>query len=193
MGTITYKFIDEEPKRKNKPGAGRPKKKPEERLRGRPQTYTEQLGNEICEWLSVGKSLTSYCKQDGNPSYPTIMRWLWKGSKWYRERFFKSYMEAREQQAQCLVDSIIDISDDGTNDFMELEDKNGKKFIKVDQEHIQRSRLRVEARKWIAAHLLPRVYGDSQQIKLTDDNGGPVTMNIIYESKQQPTGDSENR
>ena len=76
---------------------------------------------------------------------------------------------------------------------MELEDKNGKKFIKVDQEHIQRSRLRVEARKWIAAHLLPRVYGDSQQIKLTDNNGGPVTMNIVYESKQQPTGDSENR
>jgi hypothetical protein len=191
METITYKFTDDRPKRKNKPGAGRPKKKPEERMPGRPQTYTEQLGNEICEWLSLGKSLTSYCKQDGNPTYSTIMRWLWKGSKWYRESFSKSYMEAREQQAQCLVDSIIDISDDGTNDYMELQDKSGVDYIKVDQEHIQRSRLRVDSRKWIAAHLLPRVYGDSQQVKITNADGGPVTMKVVYEDKVQPTGNGE--
>jgi hypothetical protein len=178
MNKITYKFIEEEETLKKRP-RGRPKKEPEERLPGRPQTYTEQLGNEICEWLSLGRSLTSFCKQDGNPTYPTIMRWLWKGSKWYREEFLKSYMAAREQQAQCLVDSIIDISDDGTNDFMELEDKSGKKYIKVDQEYVQRSRLRVESRKWIAAHLLPRKYGDNSKVEVTGVDGSPLVPQQI--------------
>ena len=189
---IKYIFIedtDRQEKIKKKPKRGRPvgyRKPIEKKVVGRPQVYTELLGNEICNWLSAGKTLTSYCKIEGNPSYPTIMKWLWVGNKWYREGFFNNYTIAREQQAQCMADQIIDISDDSTNDYMELEDKNGKKYIKVDTEYIQRSKLRVEVRQWIAKNLLPKVYGDKKNIELTGASGGPVTLEIIYEKKNTP-------
>lgn len=179
MEKIQYIFIDDTPKRPR----GRPKKKPEEKLKGRPQIYSEALGNQICEWLANGKSLTSYCKIDGNPSYSTIMRWLWKGSDWFREEFANNYTKAREQQAQYHADQIIDIADDGINDYMELQGKSGKKYIKVNGEHIQRSRLRIEVRQWIAKNLLPKVYGDKADLKLDSDGGGPVTMTIVYDKK----------
>ncbi len=44
----------------------------------------------------------------------------------------------------------------------------------VDHEHIQRSRLRVDARKWIAAKLLPKRYGD--KLQHTGDGGGPIRV-----------------
>ncbi len=187
MEKIQYIFIDDTPKRPR----GRPKKKPEDKMPGRPQTYSIELGNQICEWLANGKSLTSFCAIDGNPSYSTIMRWLWKGSDWYREEFSNNYIKAREQQAQYHADQIIDIADDGINDYMELQDKSGKKYIKVNGEYIQRSRLRIEARQWIAKNLLPKVYGDKADLKLDSDRGGPVIMKIVYEDKKMPDGQEE--
>ncbi len=39
-----------------------------------------------------------------------------------------------------------------------MEDKDGKKAL--DHEHVQRSRLRVDTRKWAAGKLAPKRYGD---------------------------------
>ena len=44
----------------------------------------------------------------------------------------------------------------------------------ANNEHIQRSRLRVDARKWIAAKLLPKRYGD--KLQHTGDGGGPIRV-----------------
>jgi hypothetical protein len=192
MEEIKYVFVEDEPvkrpvgKPKGTKGGGRPRKLPEQRMPGRPQSYTEDIANEICDWLATGKSLTSYCSIPGKPSYSTIMRWIWQGNEWYKEDFFKRYTEARKQQAQCLADQLIDISDDGKNDYMELEDKSGKKYIKVNGEYIQRSRLRIEVRQWIAKSLLPKVYGDKSGLTLTGEGGGPVTLKVIYEDAKQP-------
>ncbi len=77
---------------------------------------------------------------------------------------------AREAQAEVRADEIVDIADDDTNDF--TADKDGK--LVANNEHIQRSRLRVDARKWIAVKLLPKRYGDKMQH--TGDGGGPIRV-----------------
>ena len=65
-------------------------------------------------------------------------------------------VRAREEQADKFFKEIIEIADDASGDYVTTSD--GKRI--VDHENIQRSRPRVDARKWAAARLAPKKYGD---------------------------------
>jgi hypothetical protein len=127
---------------------------------GRPCEFNEAIADAICERLANAESLRKICLDDSMPSQATVFRWL------ADERFsaFKEqYTRAREAQADALFDEILDIADDGSNDFMGEDEKyNG--------DAVQRSRLRVDARKWMAGKLRPKVYGD----KALGDPENPV-------------------
>ncbi len=147
---------------KKKPVPKRPKK-------GRPSLYTEALATKICRRLAEGESLRAICADKAMPAISTVMGWLFDGN---HDEFLEQYARAREAQAEVRADEIVDIADDDTNDF--TADKDGKRV--ADHEHIQRSRLRVDARKWIAAKLLPKRYGDKMQH--TGDGGGPIRTEV---------------
>ncbi len=140
---------------------------PKKGKKGRPSLYTAKLAANICQRLAEGKSLRSICRDDAMPAISTVMGWLFDGD---HDEFSEQYARAREAQAEVRADEIVDIADDDTNDF--TADKDGKRV--ADNEHIQRSRLRVDARKWIAAKLLPKRYGD--KLQHTGEGGGPVTF-----------------
>ena len=141
------------------------KKKPAPKKRkvGRPSLYTEALAARICRRLAEGESLRAICTDKELPSISTVMGWLFDGN---HGEFSEQSARAREAQAEIRADEIVDIADDASTDF--TADKDGK--LVANSEHIQRSRLRVDARKWIAAKLLPKRYGD----KL--DLGGTVGL-----------------
>ena len=145
---------------KKKPSPKKPKK-------GRPSLYTDKLAAKICRRLAAGESLRAICRDNAMPSISTVMGWLFDGN---HDKFSEQYARAREAQAEIRADEIVDIADDDTNDF--AADKDGK--LVANSEHIQRSRLRVDARKWIAAKLLPKRYGD--KIQHTGDGGGPIRV-----------------
>ena len=84
------------------------------------------------------------------------------------------YARAKEDQLQLLEDEILDIADDGTNDWMEIELKNGHTKTVLDKEAVQRSNLRIEARKWLMAKLKPKKYGDKVQHTGADGEGPAV-------------------
>ena len=55
----------------------------------------------------------------------------------------------------------MEIADDARNDWMSYEDKNsGCESWRLNGEHVQRSRLRIDTRKWLASKLAPKIYGD---------------------------------
>ncbi len=139
------------------------KSAPKKAKKGRPSIYTKPLAVKICRRLAEGESLRAICADKAMPGISTVMDWLFDGN---HGEFSEQYARAREAQAEIRADEIVDIADDDTNDF--TEDKDGK--LVANSEHIQRSRLRVDARKWIAAKLLPKRYGD----KL--DLGGTVGL-----------------
>ncbi len=87
------------------------------------------------------------------------------------------YAQARAMQADRLAEEILDIADDATNDFVE---RNGK--TEVNNEHVQRSRLRIDTRKWLAGKLKPKVYGDKQTIDVNRAVRDPD--DIIARAKQ---------
>ncbi len=141
-------------------------------MAGRNTDYTQELADNICERISTGESLRSICKDADMPRLATIFRWLANNKS-----FSDQYARAREEQAETLADEIVQIADDGLNDT--YVDENGNQ--RTDQDVIARSRLRVEARKWVASKLKPKKYGEkmSQEIsgslsirrasELTDD------------------------
>ena len=131
------------------------KKKPAPKKRkiGRPSRYTPELAAKICRRLAEGETLRSICRDKGMPDKATILRWLADKKK---ADFRDQYALAREMQADALFDEALEIADDAVGDW--AVDKDGKKTL--DHEHVQRSRLRVDTRKWAAGKLAPKRYGD---------------------------------
>lgn len=70
------------------------------------------------------------------------------------------YTRAKEQQADYMAEEIIEISDDATNDYTAKQAKDGGEYVDFDHEHVNRSKLRCENRKWYAGKLRPKRYGD---------------------------------
>lgn len=76
-----------------------------------------------------------------------------------------------------MADELLEVADDARNDWMERQDDNGGSSWKVNGEHIQRSRLRVDTRKWMLSKALPKVFGD----KITQTvEGGDKPVETIH-------------
>lgn len=133
----------------------------------RPSDFTQETADIICERIAEGQSLRSICLADDMPAMRTVFNWLAKS-----EAFVQQYTRARDAQADALADEIVDIADDGSRDY--AKDADGREV--VDHDHIARSRLRVDARKWIASKLKPKKYGDKLSTELTGADGGPVRV-----------------
>lgn len=93
------------------------------------------------------------------------------------DKFASQYGRAREIGYQRMADEIVEIADDATNDFMTRTNKDGDEYEAVNQEHIQRSKLRIDTRKWLMSKALPKIYGD--KVALTDAEGGNVVFQVI--------------
>lgn len=139
----------------------------------RPSTFTQSVADAICEQIACSnKGLETICQAEGMPSVGTIFRWLAA-----HESFREDYARAREAQADFLADEMVSIADDGSRDYSK--DEDGREV--VDHDHIQRSKLRVDTRKWIASKLKPKKYGD--RMALTGPDGEalvPPTFGVTF-------------
>jgi hypothetical protein len=68
------------------------------------------------------------------------------------------------------------IAEDGTNDYVERTRQDGTKFVSLDQEHVQRSKLRIETRLKLLARVDPKRYGERTQVAPTTPDGEPLQM-----------------
>ena len=113
---------------------------------------------EIIQRISEGKSLRSVIRDAKKGSLPAISTFLgWVGED---ENMQKQYARAMEIRSEILFDEILDISDEANADVSIAPD--GK--IKVNGESVQRSKLRVDARKWALAKMNPKKYGDKVDV-----------------------------
>lgn len=119
---------------------------------GRPSSFTQATADAICERLMEGESLRTVCLSDNMPKATTVFRWL--ADDRYAA-FREQYARAREAQAERMAEEILQIADDGANDTYKTEDGEA-----VNHDVVARSRLRVDARKWLASKLAPKKYGE---------------------------------
>jgi transposase-like protein len=159
-------------KAKSKPASPKtPPKKKTPRKPGRPSRYTNKLADKICKMIAEGQSVRSICAKKDMISMQTFFRWLREN-----EKFREQYARACEERSYMHAEEIIEIADDATNDYMEQHDESDELTgYKLNGENIQRSRLRIDTRKWLMAKLNPKVYGDKLDMT-TNGNDIGVTL-----------------
>ena len=130
--------------------------------------FSQELFNDICKQLEDGKSLRAICKQKGMPNKSTFSRWL-DGSTdlgitdLERQALCDQYARACEDGIEILADEILEIADDTSKDTITTEGGNET----ANHEWIARSRLMVDARKWLLSKRLPKKYGDKTAVDVT--------------------------
>ena len=155
---------------------------------GRPTKYNQKLVTVICERIANGESLRKICQDDDMPNKNNVRLWLKK----YKE-FRAQYARARDEQADFYAEEIIEIADDSSNDTKKIT-KGDKEIEVVSHENVNRSKLRVDARKWIASKLKPKKYGDRVEHDLGEsavDALGKLMGEIQEAGPPKPAGDTE--
>ena len=118
----------------------------------------EQLFESIFELIENGKSLRK-ALATVKLSSSTFFIWIDEN-----ENKSKQYARACEERAEALLDEMIDIVDDKSNDIIETDLGDGIIVEKPNNEVIQRSRLRYDARKWLISKLNPKKYGEKVDV-----------------------------
>lgn len=117
--------------------------------------FTQQLFDDICERISKSSDgLYKICHEHGIGTF-AFYEWIKEDKE-----LANKYAHAREAQAEFLADQIIQLADDRTGDLVDSEfGQQG------NAANVQRSKLQVDARKWIAAKLKPKKYGDKVEVE----------------------------
>lgn len=132
------------------------------------EPYYERVWTDILQEVAAGHTIQNICKDDpAMPSHTQVMSWIMKDDK-RKEQYYR----AKEIGCQKIEDEILDIADG-------MCDPNGI------PEDVQRSKLRVDARKWLLGVWDRRRYGDTKQLEVT----GQVDLVSAMERANQRIAD----
>lgn len=132
----------------------------------RPPVWTEKKKksamNKLCFRLAKGRSLRSICEDDDMPDPTTIYDWMDEN-----EAFAQQYARARDLQTEHFVDEMNDIAENVPD--------------------VQRAKLMIDTRKWVASKLKSHKYGD----KIDHNVQGNVTFVVETGVPERPDDDEE--
>jgi cell division protein YceG involved in septum cleavage len=128
----------------------------------------------ICERLAEGWSLRQIGKEL-DCSASSIVQWRAEDAT-----FSEQYARAMDARADRMADEILEIADEGSNDWMEREG-----VLVPNHEHISRSKLRADTRRWLMAKMAPKRYGEKTTTELTGADGTPLmpVLNVVLSDK----------
>lgn len=132
-------------------------------MAGKRIKYTPELANKICGLIAEGNSVLQVTKMKGMPKTSAIYDWLDK-----HPDFADKYARACGDRADGIFDDMLEIADHNSEDQYITEE--GKEL--TNGEAIQRSKLRVDTRKWMLARMNPRKY--SERLIHAGDDENPV-------------------
>jgi hypothetical protein len=116
--------------------------------------YSLDIATEICELVASGLALKEVCLLNGMPGRTTAYKWLNEHAE-----FANMYARAREERAELVADEVIMIAD--------------------TEADANKARVRIDARKWWAAKVAPKKYGERISTEVTGKDGGPIeTANV---------------
>jgi hypothetical protein len=102
---------------------------------------------DILALLTEGKSLRTACLEV-QVHVQTVMGWLRQN-----EEFKQAYLEAKQEGADALADSITELADQAIR----------------EPEKANAIRVAIDARKWVASKLKPKSYGDRIEQHVIDE------------------------
>ena len=133
--------------------------------RGPKSTYTEERAAAILERIALGEPLRQICRDEGQPAWRTVYDWMME-----EKDFATRFARARELGEDAIAQECLDIADNAANDWMEQFDaKSESTGWKLNGEHVQRSKLRIETRLKLLAKWNPKKWGEKVAIGGADD------------------------
>jgi hypothetical protein len=119
--------------------------------------FQQDLADKICSIVATHtESLEDLVKLYELPPVRTIYDWLYRN-----DAFSHNYAKAKQIQASRMIEELDKIA----QDKLYYEDDKGNQ--RVDAGYTASQRLMADTRKFIASKLIPKVYGDKQQIEQT--------------------------
>jgi hypothetical protein len=144
------------------------------RATGAPTLFSPELGELICARIAAGESLMQLCRDPRMPSRVTVGKWVRNDEKDpAKTEFSIAYARARESLLEHWAEEITEIADDGTNDWTDREVGHGRVIRTPDPEVVNRSKLRIETRRWLLSKLNASKFGDKIDVSL-GGRGSPV-------------------
>jgi len=132
----------------------------------------ESIVDHVCTEMAKGRAFRTIMLKDKDmPTDKTFHSWIDKS-----ETYLRQYARAASKRADAIFEDILDIADDQEGDV--YKDKDGNE--QTNHNVIQRARLRVDSRKWMAGKLNPKKYGEAQLLKLGDHEGEEIKLNAIF-------------
>ncbi len=105
-------------------------------------SYSEDVVHRICALIAEKHFLKEICEMPDMPALQTFYKWMAK-----YPIVGEMYARARAERADLVADECVTIADTDPDP--------------------QRARVRIDARKWWAAKVNPKKYGDRQQVDMT--------------------------
>ena len=127
---------------------------------GRARKYDrDALMPGILEKIADGKGLRTVLREMvGGPSVGTVLQWVSEDPD-----LAERYTRARSLCLDSMAEDIIDLADTARIGQKSVSKATGLEITEGDM--VERSRLQVEARKWLMARLAPKKYGDKQHVE----------------------------
>lgn len=130
-----------------------PRWTPEE-YRSRPRDFDPALAEQICDRVSNGESLSVICRDRDLPLPATFLRWVKQDSI-----LAAQFQEAQQFRLDVLAEEMLVVSD-------EVEDA-------------RKSRVQVDARKFLTERLAPEKYGQRSHLAMSADSA-PAKGQLDY-------------
>ena len=143
-----------------------------------PLPRTEANALHICDRIAEGFTLREIANELGcAPS--AVVGWANRDPE-----FAERYARALEVRMELYADEIIEIAEDSRNDWVTRQDK-GQEYQALNDEHIKRTQLRIDARKWLMSKLAPKKYGERIQADLNVRVSWESLIQQAIEQRQQ--------
>jgi hypothetical protein len=141
----------------------------------RPTDFTQEIADRMCLRMEDGESVRAICLDDDMPGRATVYRWL---ADEEHTSFRDQYARAIEARAEKIFEEIIEIADTPVEAEKVLTKADGKQEITTG-DAVERSKLRVDARKWVVARLAPKKYSEKLNIEATGKDGTPLPPAVV--------------
>ena len=124
-----------------------------------PLRYKAEIADEIIRRMSEGESLDKICQNTpGFPSASSVRYWALQDY----DGFAAKHKRAQELRAHKLFEELLEICDTPEVGTVETDQEWGTQVQRRDM--IEHRKLKVDTRKWYLGKVMPKLYGDRQQI-----------------------------
>lgn len=129
----------------------------------KPFDFTDEIITEVCTRLACGEYLTDILGPLKGDHLPKEGVWYAAIANNKPEGISEVYARAREAQAWRWAEEVRRVAYDSSGDTI-IDEKGNQR---LDNEWVQRSRLKVDTLKWLLSKFIPKTFGE--KLDLTSD------------------------